>query len=207
MDKDIQVIAEKCSQFQELDTSELPLLRPYVENFLDKDWLDTRLQEYKAWAKNNSEPFLQHNFLHRPTGFNMLVSAVWAAHYWEREHQSDASFQPRMGAIRLMNIASSLAVLELHAKQWLNSTSREYLRQRLQSTGELWGGIHELNTFAFFIRQGAVVEPHFLKKQVHEKSQSTGVGMLSRFNVKTCALALAEVFLRKCLLTLPATLL
>jgi len=164
LDKDIRVIAEKCSKFQEVDASELPLLRPYAENFLDRDWLDTRLEEHKAWAKNNSDPFLQHNFLHRPIGFNMLVSAIWAAHYWEREHQSDASFQPRMGAIRLMNIASSLAVLELHAEQWLNSASREHLKQRLQSTEDLWGVIHELNTFAFFIRQGAVVDPHFLKR-------------------------------------------
>jgi len=164
LDKDIRVIAEKCSKSQEVNTSELPLLRPYVESFLDRDWLDTRLEEYKSWAKNNSDPVLQHNFLHRPIGFNMLVVAIWAAHYWEREHQSDASFQPKMGAIRLMNIASSLAVLELHAEQWLNSAAREYLKQRLQSIEDLWGIIHELNTFAFFIRRGVVVDPDFLKR-------------------------------------------
>jgi len=164
LDKNIQVIAEKCSKFQEVDTSELPLLRPYVENFLDRDWLDTRSEEYKAWAKNNSDPFLQYNFLHRPMGFNMLVSAIWAAHYWEREHKSDASFQPRMGAIRLMSIACSLAVLELHAERFLDSTARGYLKARLQSTTDLWGVIHELNTFAFFIRQGAIVKPNFLKR-------------------------------------------
>jgi hypothetical protein len=164
LDKDIRVIAEKCSKFQEVDASELPRLRTYVENFIDRDWLATRLEEYKAWAKNNSDPVLQHNFLHRPIGFNMLVSAIWAAHYWEREHQSDASFQPRMGAIRLMNIACSLAVLELHAEQSLDFAAREYLKQRLQSNEDLWGIIHELNTFAFFIRQGAIVEPNFLKR-------------------------------------------
>lgn len=164
MDKNILAIAEKCSSFQEVDTSQLPLLRPYVESFVDREWLDTKLTEYKTWALDNSEPFLQHNFLHRPIGFNMLVAAIWAANYWENEYKSDASFRRRMGAIRLMNIASSLAVLELHAEQYLDSTAREHLKQRLQSTEDLWGVIHELNTFAFFIRHGAIVEPHFLKE-------------------------------------------
>ena len=164
MDKDILTIAEKCSKFQEVDTSKLPLLRPYVESFLDRDWLDTRLAEYETWALGNSDPFLQHNFLHRPIGFNMLVAAIWAANYWENEYKSDASFQPKLGAIRLINIASSLAVLELQAEKCLDFASRKYLRQRLQSTKDLWGVIHELNTFAFFMRHGAIVEPHFLKK-------------------------------------------
>lgn len=162
MDRDILAIAEKCSSSQEVDTSQLPLLRPYVENFVDREWLDTKLAEYKAWALDNSEPFLQHNFLHRPIGFNMLVAAIWAANYWENEYKSDASFQRRMGAIRLMNIASSLAVLEMHAEKYLDSAAREHLKQRLQSTEYLWGIIHELNTFAFFIRHGAKVEPCFL---------------------------------------------
>lgn len=164
MDKDIQIIAEKCSNSQVVDIAELSLLRPYAESYLDRNWLDCKLEEYKAWARVNSEPFLQHNFLHRPTGFNMLVAAIWAASYWENEHKNNASFQPRMGAIRMMNIACSLAVLELHAGQCLDFASREHLKQRLQSTDNLWGIIHELNTFAFFVRQGAIVEPHFLNK-------------------------------------------
>jgi len=163
LDKDIQIIAEKCANSQAVDIAELSLLRPYVESFLDRNWLDCKLEEYKDWAKVNSEPFLQHNFLHRPIGFNMLIAALWAASYWENEHKEDASFQPKMGAIRMMNIACSLAVLELHAKQRLDSSAREYLKQRLQSIQELWGVIHELNTFAFFIRQGAIVVPNFLK--------------------------------------------
>lgn len=163
MDKDIQIIAEKCSNSQVVETTELPLLRPYVESYLDRNWLDCQLEEYEAWARVNSEPFLQHNFLHRPTGFNMLVAAIWAASYWENEYKNDASFKRSLGAIRMMNIACSLAVLELHAKQCLDFAARKYLKQRLQSTQELWGVIHELNTFAFFIRQGTIVVPNFLK--------------------------------------------
>ena len=164
VDNDILKIAEKCSKHQELEVSELPTLRPYVESFLDRDWLNTKLTEYKTWAKNNSYPFLQHNFLHRPIGCNMLVSAIWATDYWENEYKNDVSFQPRMGANRLMDIACTLAVLELHAERYLDSAARKNLRQRLQSTEGLWGIIHELNTFAFFIRQGAIVKPDFLKK-------------------------------------------
>ena len=164
MNIDMQSIAEKCSSSQALDSSELPLLLPYVESFLDKDWLDTKLAEYKAWAANNSNPFLQHSFLHRPIGFNMLVAAIWAMDYWKREHETDVSFKPRMGAIRLMNIACSLAILEFYAEGWLNTAARKYLEQRLQSTEDLWGLIHELNTFAYFIRKGKKVEPHFLKR-------------------------------------------
>ena len=48
MDNDILAIAEKCSKFQEVYTSELPLLRPYIESFLDRDWLDTRLAEERG---------------------------------------------------------------------------------------------------------------------------------------------------------------
>ncbi len=162
LDKNIKTIAGKCSNSQALDTSELLFLRPYVEGFLDRDWLDTKLKEYQAWASDNSHPFLQHNFLHRPIAFNMLVAAIWAANYWEKEYKDDASFMPRMGTTRLINIACSLVVLEFHAGQWLNISTREYLKRRLQTTIDLWGLIHELNTFAFFIRRGAKVEPYFL---------------------------------------------
>ena len=85
MDKDIRVIAEKCSNSQAVDASELLQLRPYIESFLDKDWLDSKLEEYKVWASDNSDPFLQHKFLHRPLDFNMLISAIWATRYWENE--------------------------------------------------------------------------------------------------------------------------
>ena len=115
MDTDILAIANKCSKAPEVKVSELPLLRPYLESFLDRDWLDTKLAEYRAWAQNNSEPFLQHYFLHKPIGFNMLVAAIWATNHWENEFKNNASYQPRMGAHRLGNIACSLAVLELHA--------------------------------------------------------------------------------------------
>lgn len=162
MDRDIQNIAEKCSKSLELETSELHQLIPYAESFLDSDWLNTQLAKYRVWALGNSEPFLQYNFLHRPIGFNMLVSAIWAARYWESESIKDSSFQLKMGAKRLLNIASALAVLEYNAEQWLNTTSRSYLKKRLTLADHLWGVIHELNTFAFFIRQGAIVEPHFL---------------------------------------------
>ena len=164
MDKDIQTIAQKCSKSHELDTAELHRLIPYVESFLDRDWLNAQLAKYKVWALGNSEPFLQYNFLHRPIGFNMLVTAIWAARYWKNESINDSSFQLKMGARRLLNIASSLAVLEYNAEKWLNTTSRSYLKKRLTMASHLWGVIHELNTFAFFIRQGATVEPHFLNR-------------------------------------------
>ena len=148
MDENIQLIAERCVKSQDIPLSELPLLIPYVESFLDNDWLEANMTEYEAWAQQNSDPFLQHNFLHRPLGFNLLVAAIWAAKYWTREHIKDTTFNPRPGARRLFNIAGAIAILELYAEEWLDQDAREHLKQRFQSTENLWGIIHELNTFA-----------------------------------------------------------
>jgi len=99
----------------------------------------------------------------------MLVASIWATRDWESIYKEDPSFKPPGGARRLVNIACSLAVLELHAGQFLDSEAREHLRQRLQATDQVWGVIHELQTFAYFVRKGAEVKPHFLKKASPEE--------------------------------------
>lgn len=158
-------IAEQWSQ-PNFRVNELDLihLRPYVESFLDLDWLREQLDEYEHWGTDNSDPFLRRNLLHRPIGFNMLGAAIWAARSWEDIYQEDQSFRPPMGPKRLINIACSLAVLELHAGSQLDVDAREYLQQRLQASGQLWGVVHECETFAYFIQKGFAVEPFFLKK-------------------------------------------
>lgn len=94
----------------------------------------------------------------------MLVALIWATRDWESICEEDPSFKLPGGARRLGNIACSLAVLELHAGQLRDLEAREHLRQRLQAADQLWGVIHELHTFAYFVRKGAEVEPHFLQK-------------------------------------------
>lgn len=165
LDSIIQKIAEQCSQanprINELAVCEL---RPYIESFLDSNWLNSKLAEYEQWALNNSDPFLQRNLLHRPINSNFIVAAIWAARSWEKEYQKDKCFRPPMGPKRLLNIACSLAVLELHAGVLMDNDAREHIRQRLQAHDQLWGLIHECNTFAYFIQKSVDVEPSFLKK-------------------------------------------
>ena len=165
MNNTIRKIAEQCSlpkpRVNELD---LVHLRPYVESFLDRHWLQNQLYEYERWGADNSDPFLQRTTLHRPIGFNMLAAAIWAARSWEAIYRGDQSFRPPMGPKRLGNIACSLAVPELHAGSQLDADSRKYLQQRLQAADQLWGVVHECNTFAYFVNKGAVVEAKFLKK-------------------------------------------
>ena len=166
MNQTIRSIAKQCSQPTAGVYEEAVVhLRPYIEGFLDSTWLENQLEEYRYWASKNSHPVLQRSFLHRPFGFNMLAASIWAARDWESVHKEDPSFKLPAGARRLLNIACSLAVLEYHAGQFLDSKAREHLRQRLQEAKkQVWGVIHELHTFAFFVRKGAKVEPHFLQK-------------------------------------------
>jgi len=165
MNEVIRSIAEQCSQLKSgVNEQALLQLRPYIEGFLDTKWLEGELRKYQDWASRNSDPSLQRSLLHRPLGFNMLVASIWAARNWESIHKKDTSFRAPMGAERLINVACCLAVLELHAGQFLDSEAREHLRQRLQAADQVWGVIHELQTFAYFVRKGAEVEPHFLQK-------------------------------------------
>jgi len=166
MNEGIRSIAKQCSQTgASVNVYNLLKLCPYVESFLDKSWVDSKLKEYEEWASSNSDPVLQSKFLHRPTKFNMLAASIWAARYWEDIRQKeDPSFEPPAGAKRLVNIACSLAVLEYNAGRFLNTETREHLQRRLQNADEVWAVIHELNTFAYFIRTNAKVTPHFLKK-------------------------------------------
>ena len=165
MNETIRSIAEKCSKpGSGVQEQALFQLRSYIEGFLDTNWLEGELKKYDNWALKNSDPFLQRSLLHRPLGSNMLVAAIWATRNWESIYKEDPSFKPPGGARRLGNIACSLSVLELHAGQLLDSEAREHLRQRLQATDQVWGVIHELHTFAYFVRKDAEVEPHFLQK-------------------------------------------
>ncbi len=165
MDSTIRVIAEQCSEPRpRVDELALCQLRPYVESFLNLGWLNAQLSDYEQWAAGNSDPFLQRSLLHRPMGFNMLAAAIWAARSWEEIYRKDKNYRPPGGSKHLLNIACSLAVLELNAGKQLDSATREHIRQRLQATGELWSIVHECNTFAYFIQKGVEVEPWFLKK-------------------------------------------
>jgi hypothetical protein len=164
MDKTVCEIAEECSRASGgVDELSLLHLRPYLEGFLDSNWLDKKLKEYDSWASKNSDPTLQRNILHRPIGMNMLIAIIWAARSWEELYLDDTSFIPTGGAKSLIRIATSLAVLELRAGKHLNSEARKYIQRRLQATDQFWGMVHEMNTFAHFIRRGADVEPRFLK--------------------------------------------
>ena len=62
-----------------------------------------------------------------------------------------------------------MLVLELHAGSQLDADARKYLQQRLQASDQLWGVVHECNTFAYFIHKGVAVEPFFLKKGSREE--------------------------------------
>lgn len=166
MNETIRSLAEQCSQPNSgVQEQALFQLRPYIEGFLDTNWLEGELNKYKNWASKNSDPFLQRSLLHRPAGFNILVASIWAARDWESIYKEDSLFGLPGGARWLINVACSLAVLEYHADHLLDSEAREHLRQRLQEAKkQVWGVIHELHTFAFFVRKGAKVEPHFPKK-------------------------------------------
>lgn len=158
-------IAERCSRPNpKINELTIRQLRPYIESFIDHNWLNDQLAEYERWAVNNSDPILQRNLLHRPLYFNMLVAAIWATRSWEKIYHEDKYFRPSMGPKRLLRIACSLAVLELHAGAILDSGAREHIQQRLQAHDQLWGLIHECNTFTYFIQKGINVEPLFLKK-------------------------------------------
>ena len=165
MNEEIRSIAKHCLT-PKSGVHELTLLklRPYIESFLDTTWLNTELKKYETWALKNSDPSLQRALLHTPPGFNMLAASIWAARDWERIYKADPAFRIPTGSKWLVNIACSLAVLELKAGQLLDQQARNYLRKRLQHSENLWGAIHEIQTFAFFVRQGAEVQPHFLKE-------------------------------------------
>lgn len=170
MDEIIHKIAEECSQGSgSVDEFSLLHLRPYIEGFLDPSWLDTNINKYKTWAKEYSAPTLQRVILHRPIGMNILVAMIWAARSWEEEYLLDHSFRPQNGAKSLIGISCSLAILELHSGNYLDSQALKYIQTRLQSTNNFWGMVHEVNTFAHFIRKGADVEPKFLKPANREE--------------------------------------
>jgi hypothetical protein len=165
MNNQIRAIAESCSKPNPIIyESSLLTLRPYVESFLNENWLNSQMKYYENWALKNSDPVLQSSLLHRPAGFNMLAASIWAARYWEHERKEYPTFRLPAGAKPLINIACNLAVLELHASDLLNCEVYQHLQQRLQSARQVRGVLHELQTYTYFIRQGAEVIPHFLQK-------------------------------------------
>ena len=170
MDEIIHKIAEECSKGSgRVNEFSLRHLRPYIESFLNPDWLDTNINKYKTWAKEYSDPTLQRVLLHRPIGMNILVAMIWAARSWEEEYLLDPSFRPQNGAKSLIGISCSLAILELHSGNYLDSQALKYIQTRLQSTNNFGGMVHEINTFAYFIRQGADVEPKFVNPANREE--------------------------------------
>lgn len=170
MDEVIHKIAEEFSQGSgSVDEFSLLYLRPYIESFLDPDWLDININKYETWVKKYSDPTLQRVLLHRPIGMNILVAMIWTARSWEEEYLLDHSFRPQNGAKSLIGISCSLAILELHSNKYLDPQALKYIQRRLQSTNNFWGMAHEINTFAHFIRKGADVEPKFLKPANREE--------------------------------------
>lgn len=99
----------------------------------------------------------------------MLTAMIWAARSWEEAYKKETSFSPPGGAKRLIPIACSMAVLELHAGKNLDSVARNHIQQRLQAADNFLSMVHEINTFAHFIRKGIDVEPKFLKKASPEE--------------------------------------
>jgi hypothetical protein len=143
---------------------ELLHLRPYVEGFLDQDWLQRQLDDYESWAKTESDPVLQARLLHRPAGVNVLVAKIWAARWWEREVTTDPSFEAPGGAKRLVPVAVGLAITELIAGLSMDADARDHLRERLQDTHGFWGLAHELQTVAYLARKPVTIAPFFLRK-------------------------------------------
>jgi hypothetical protein len=77
MNKTIEDIALKfCRDNSPIDELDLLRLRPYIESFIDPNWLEDRLKEYKRWAEKYSDPLLQRNLLHRPTGMNIFIALI-----------------------------------------------------------------------------------------------------------------------------------
>lgn len=169
MDERIRAIAEEWCRSGRANMLSMPHLRPYLESFLDSHWLDMELRAYERWASTNSDPALQSKILHRPLGMNVLVAMIWAARYWERIYENDASFLLPGGAKRLVHVACSLAVLELHAGGLLDSSARAHMLERLQNAHGFFGVVHEIQTFAYFVRKGAQVEPRFLRRASPEE--------------------------------------
>jgi hypothetical protein len=102
MDVKIRAIAEQCSHINAgIPESALLQLRPYIEDFLDANWLE----EYENWASKNSDPILICSYLHRPFGFNMLVTSIQAARDRERICKEDPSFSLPGGAKRPISMS------------------------------------------------------------------------------------------------------
>jgi hypothetical protein len=225
MEKEIRIIAEKCLKPRSsLNEASLLQLRPYLESFLDPTWLNTKIKIYEDWALTNSAPLLQRTLLHCPLGFNKLVASIWVARDWEKIYNSDKSFRVPAGAKWLINIAVSIAILEFYTGTPLNKKAHQYLQRRFQNAEHLWSVSHELQTFAFFVRQGVKAEPHFLKEGSHTeimlnwkgveipvqcKAKLPGSGRILSQNIFTslaCSIALdARVQKRKIIVRIGAT--
>ncbi len=207
-----------------MNEASLLQLRPYLESFLDPTWLNTKIKIYEDWALTNSAPLLQRTLLHCPLGFNKLVASIWVARDWEKIYNSDKSFRVPAGAKWLINIAVSIAILEFYTGTPLNKKAHQYLQRRFQNAEHLWSVSHELQTFAFFVRQGVKAEPHFLKEGSHTeimlnwkgveipvqcKAKLPGSGRILSQNIFTslaCSIALdARVQKRKIIVRIGAT--
>jgi hypothetical protein len=161
----VSAVAEQCSfQGAEVGVDSLAYLQPYIEGFMEAEWLAAELQELESWVARNADPILQMRLLSRPLKGNVLVAAILAGRNWQRLCASGGWFDAPMGPKRLLHMAISLAVLEHKAGTWLDAAARKHLQQRLRSADNVWGVIHECATFAFLQRKSLQPEPHFLRK-------------------------------------------
>jgi len=67
----VRKIAERYSRADaRVNDLDLIHLRPYMEGFLDPQWVEAQLHDYDAWASKNSDDTLRRSILHRPLGLN-----------------------------------------------------------------------------------------------------------------------------------------
>ena len=143
-------------------------LRPYLESFVDSQWLAQQLAQYEKWLHENSAFAFATHYTDRPLGSNPLVALLWATRSWE-EYAKARSPEPVSippAVVRLWSVAGSLRTVELLAGGLMDKEARHYLRSCLQSPSveDVWGTIHQCEAFITFARKGLSPVPCFLRR-------------------------------------------
>jgi len=135
-------------------------LERYVSQLIGEDWLDRQVAEYRDWAFANSDPVIVAKTLPLLPNVNYLVPRIWATRFW----LSDPSTWPGppAGAIRLSELAVSLAAVELLGADLFDSRARKHWSDRVRDINGVWAVVHEASDFVHFARQRIEVIPRFL---------------------------------------------
>ena len=91
---------------------------------------------------------------------NYLVPRIWATRFWLNDPSTWPG--PPAGAIRLSELAVSLAAVELLAANLFDSRARKHWSDRLCDINGVWAVVDEASDFVHFARQGVEVIPRFL---------------------------------------------